>query len=158
MEQPVDHTKILRVDVRGENTSLWSQLRPKLIARINEVLDSTLDHKRGTSFRDEAKQFTASMLEYARQRLQREGLENDRIEAEIAETYARRTSELAKAENTAADAEHKRQQTNLKELCIALGLTKAMLIGEEGEEAVVFGKQIECFLEVVKDMHLLSDA
>lgn len=154
--QPTDNSgKIARIDVRGADTTLWATLRPKLIRKISEVLDSTLDNERGTTVREEAKQFTSAMLEYARRRLQREGLENDKIEAEIAELYAKRASELAQAESLTAAAEAQRQQTALRELCTCLSLTKAMLVGDKSEEAVLFGLQIESFLETVKELNLI---
>lgn len=155
---PNSNHKIVRVDVRGEDPELWKRLRAKLMVRIHTVLESTLDHDRGTTVREEAKQFTASMLDFARQRLQREGLENDKIEAEIAELYAKRTKELADADRVSAEAERIRQDTSLRELCKCLALTKAMLIGDESEEAMLFGQQIDSFLSVVKELCLISGA
>ena len=43
-------------------------------------------------------------------------------------------------------------QTKVKRLRLVLGGAKAMLIGEPGEEAVIFAKQIEEFLQTLKEL------
>lgn len=148
--------KILRIDVRGDSKELWAKLRSQLLTRIQAALDTTIDHEHGTTVKEELRSFTSHMMDYARRRLQREGLENDKIEAEVAEIYARRSSELANAELVSANAEAQRQQTALRELCKALALTRAVLAGEKDEECILFGKQIDMFLEIVKDLNLLK--
>lgn len=152
-----DHTqKIVRVDVRGDNMELWARLRPKLLAKIEQALDSVIDHERSSTVREELKQFTSSLLDFARRRLQREGLENDKIEAEIAELYAKRTKELSEADLISANADRVRQATAMRELCLQLALTRAMLIGDDSEEAIVFGQQMDAFLDTVRSLGLLQ--
>jgi hypothetical protein len=148
--------QIARVDVRGKKPALWEGLRPKLIAKISAMLDTTIDHQRGTSIGEEAKQFTSALLDYARNKLAREGAEVQKIEAEISEIYANRTRSLAESAKLDAEAEAQRFQTARKELCMALALTKAMLVGEIGEEALLLGKQIDAFLDVVRELGLIS--
>jgi hypothetical protein len=153
-----DHKKIVRVDVRGSDPALWARLRPKLLQAIEKALDSTLDHTQGTTVREEARQFTSAFLDYARNRLQREGLENDRIEAEVAKLYAERQSQLADADLRSAQAEDVRSRTALRELCKMLALTKAMLVGDQSDEAILFGQQIDSFLETIRSLNLLTDS
>jgi hypothetical protein len=151
-----DHKKIIRIDVRGEDHGLWAKFRPKLIAKIQEVLDTTLDHEHGTTVGEEAKKFTSGMLEFARQRLQREGLENDKIEAEVAKIYADRTNALADADLKTAQAEKIRSQIAKEELILCLAMSKMMIVGDISEEAILFGQQIDAFLCVVREMKLLA--
>lgn len=150
--------QIARIDVRGKDPRRWEQVRERLVVRISAMLDATLDHEDNTTVREEAKKFTSHMLEFARQRLQREGLENDKIEAEVSRIYAERTRELAEADRLSAEANEKRRKTALAELCAQLCMAKILIIGDQGEEAVLFGQQIDEFLRLVKEMNLLSEA
>ncbi|MCW5776579.1 MAG: hypothetical protein KIS87_09085 [Phycisphaeraceae bacterium] len=147
--------QIARVDVRGKDPALWANLRTKLLARINDILDRTADHERGTTIREEARQFTSALLDFARSKLAREGAEVQKIEAEVGEIYAKRLRTLAEADKLSAEAEAQRLRNSVTELCTALALTKAMLVGEEGEEALLLGRQIDEFLVVVRELGLV---
>lgn len=147
---------IIRVDVRGDERRLFQRLRSTLLEKIQQALDTTLDHENDTTVRDELKSLTTHAIEHARERLRKEGLANARIEAEVAEIYARRTKEIADARLTAAHAKGQEQQNALHDLCRHLALTRALLMGDEGREAILFGRQIDAFLEIVKEMDLLK--
>ncbi len=150
--------KIARVDVRGKNLDKWARIKPKLMAKIDAFLDFPADHSAGTTVRDEAKQLTSALLDFAKNRLAREGAEVQKIEAEISEIYAKERMALAQADKLNAEAEAMRSQNAIKELVAMLALTKAMLVGEEGEEALLLGKQIDVFLDIVKELGLISGA
>ncbi|MDX9910210.1 MAG: hypothetical protein RBS39_00110 [Phycisphaerales bacterium] len=156
--QPSDQQRIARVDVVGANKDLWRSLRPKLLQMVNAVLNTTIDHDKNTTIAEEAKKLTSQMLEHVRRRLQREGLENDKIEAEIATLYAERTEKLANAEKASAEAAAIRQRSALQKLVEVLCLTEAMLVGDESEEAILFGRQIKTFRDLVKEMNLLAES
>lgn len=149
--------QLARVDVRGETPKLWAKFRPKLIAKINSFLDTTADHERGTTIREEAKQFSSALLDFARNKLARERAEVGKIEAEISEIYAQRVKALSAAEKLSAEAEGIRIRNSAKELCLHLALMKAMLVGEQGEEALLLGRQIDQFLEVVREFGLINE-
>ena len=70
-----EHKPFVRVDVRGKTTALWQSLRPKLIQAMNDVLDAVIDDEQGTTVRDEMKQLTTALLDYAKANLARPGLE-----------------------------------------------------------------------------------
>src|SRR5207244_13628550 len=82
-----EQKQFVRVDVRGKTAALWQSLRPKLIQAMNDVLDAVIDDERGTTVRDEVKQLTTALLDYAKANLARPGLENERIEAEVRRLY-----------------------------------------------------------------------
>jgi hypothetical protein len=155
-ELPEGHTPapgaMLRVDVRGKSQELWAGLRSKLMAKVQEVLNSTLDHKRGTTVREEAREFTAALLDFAKAKLQMPVVEVEKAAAEVAKLYAERQKELAEADKIHAEADAIRLETNIRELTLTLALTKAMLVGEPGEEAVLLGRQVDAFLEAVRDL------
>lgn len=142
---------ILRIDVVGKSPDTWSSLRSKLLAAIGKVLDSVIDPEHGTTVREEAKKFTSALLDHARARLAKAGLENEKIEAEVAKLYAECESISADARKKHAEAEATEFETAVKRLKLALELTKAMLIGEPGEEAIVFGNQVQALLGVLSE-------
>lgn len=155
--------RIARVDVRGK--SVWTKagrraLIQSLRQQVAEVADTVLDTQIGEdptdTVREEAKKFTREALEAARHRLQREGLENDEIEAGIADLYAAKQVKVAEASLTRAKAAEVRRATDLKKLCAKLAMTQAIILGEEDEEAIAFGKRITVFLQTVRELGLLS--
>lgn len=148
--------RIARVDVRGKSAKLWSEIRPKLIAKISKFLDTTIDHERETTIREEAKAFTSTLLDCLRNKLAREGAEVGKIEAEISEIYAKQLKSRAEAEKVSVETESLRRREATRELITMLALTKAMLVGDEGKEALLLGKQIDEFLRLVKELSLIS--
>lgn len=143
---------IVRVDVTGKSVVLWGRLRGKLVTAIEGLLNSTLDCNRGTTVREEAKEFTSALLDFAKAKLQMPVVELEKASAEISKLYAERQKELADADKTHAEADAIRLTTQITELRLVLGATKAILVGEEGAEAILLGKQIDVFLEVVRDL------
>ena len=143
---------MMRVDVRGNSPELWTNLRSKLMEKVQQLLDSTLDHNRGTTVREEAKEFTTALLDFAKAKLQMPVVEIEKASAEISKIYAERQKELAEADKLHAEADLIRLNTHIRELTLTLGLTKVMLVGESGEEAILLGKQVDAFLEVVRDL------
>jgi hypothetical protein len=142
----------LRVDVRGNDKKLWALLHEKFVDKINRLLQATLDYERGTTVRDEMREFSSALLDFAKAKLARAGLEDEKIAAEISKMFAERQAELAKADKTSEEARQLRIQNDISELRLTLGATKAMLIGDESEEAVLFGKQLDTFLDVLKEL------
>lgn len=141
-----------RIDVTGRTPALWRDMRPKLLQAINEVLDKVVDPVKGTTLREEAQQLLAAGLGNIKVRLAKAGLENEKIEAEVAKTYAEQEKLLAEARKANSEAEAREFQTAVQRLRLVLGGTKAMLIGDTDEEALLFGRQIDAFLEVLKDV------
>jgi hypothetical protein len=146
-----NENSILRIDVTGKDSDRWRKLKSKLFNAIDQLLDSTIDHERNTTVREEVKQFTSAALDYARQRLAKQGLENDRIEAEVFQLYAERERTLAEARKINAEADEQELQTRVKKLRLILSATKIILISEPGEEAILFGKEIDRFLQALNE-------
>jgi len=142
----------LRIDVRGKSAKLWKGIRQKLIGAIGRVLDSVIDVQQNTTVREESRRFTSALLEHARERLAKAGLENDKIEGEIYKLYAEREKALAEAHKTKVEGDNIAFELSVKQLRLALGATKAILIGEEGQEALLLGQQIDTFLEILREL------
>lgn len=143
----------LQVDVKGKTEAAWARLREKLMLAIGEILDGvTEEHDKSAWFKASAREFTSALLDHAKERLARAGLENAKIEAEVAEIYAKRERELAEARKAHADADAKEFKNSIERLRLMLGATKAMLIGEKGKEALLLGRQLKAFIEVVNGL------
>jgi hypothetical protein len=150
-----DHTepgRYLRIDVTGRNPGLWKQYRPVLIEKIvqalNQLLDQVIDPERGSILREPSSKLTLVLCD----QLAREGPENEKIEAEVRRLYAQIESDSAEARERHARAEALEFTTAVRKLQLVLGGTKAMLIGDPGEEALLFGQQIDEFLKVLKEL------
>jgi len=92
------------------------------------------------------------LLDFAKARLAKPGLEAEKIAAEIGKTFAERQTELARADKTSEEARGLRIKNDISELRLTLGATKAILVGDASEEAVLFGKQVDAFLSALKDL------
>jgi hypothetical protein len=141
-----------RIDVRGKTLELWPSLRPKLIKAMNDVLDAVIDDKHGTTVRDEVKQFTTALLGYGKAKLERPPLENERIEAEVRRLYEQMEIDRAEARKKHAEADTLEFNNKVRRLRLVLGATKALMVGEEGEEAVIFTEQITALLETLEKL------
>jgi hypothetical protein len=139
----------LQVDIRGQDPVVWEKLRSKLMIAVEDLLNTVIDPQRGMTLEDEARQLTSAALEHVRARLAKAGLENEKIEAEVQRLYAQTQGDLAEARKKSAEAEAIEFATATKKLRVVLGGMKAMLIGEEGNEAIVFGRQIDEFLKIL---------
>jgi hypothetical protein len=144
--------QFVRVDVTGKTAALWQSLRPKLIQAMNDVLDAVIDDEHGTTVRDEAKQLTTALLDYAKANLARPGLENERIEAEIRRLYGQMEIDRAEARKKHAEADTLEFNNKVKRLRLVLGMAKAFMVGDTGEEAVIFTAQITAFLETLEKL------
>jgi len=147
-----EQKRFVRVDVRGKTAELWQSLRPKLIQAMNDVLDAVIDDEHGTTVRDEMKQLTTALLDYAKANLARPGLENERIEAEIRRLYGQMEIDRAEARKKHAEADALEFTNKVKKLKFVLGMAKAYMLGEEGEEAVICTAQITAFLETLDNL------
>lgn len=142
----------IRFDVEGGDPRRWDKLREKFSARLRELLDTTVDHRNGKTVRDEAKEFTGALLDFAKAKLSKPGLEAEKTAADIAKTFAERQTQLAVAEKTSQEARSTRIDNDIKELKITLGATRAMIVGDTSEEAILFGKQLDSFLSSLREI------
>ncbi len=147
-----EEINILKIDVSGDNQALWEQLRSKLIAAVGNFLDSTIDVETGSTIRQEAQKFTSLALDYGKSKLQKAGIENDKIIAEIEEKYAVIEKTKAEGRKLVAEAKQIEFDTSLRKLKASLKLAKALVIGKQDEESIVFTRQIEGFLEAINEV------
>jgi hypothetical protein len=148
-EEQLPEKQYVRVDIRGQDPALWGTLRAKLMVAVEDLLNTVVDSERGTTLQDEARQLTSAALDHVRARLAKAGLENEKIEAEIQRLYAQIQGDLADARKKSAEADAIEFATAMKRLRVVLGGMRAMLIGEEGDEAIIFGRQIDEFIKVL---------
>lgn len=144
--------KVLEVQVVGKNRELWGELRDKLMMAVTKTLDTVINHENNTSIRDEAKEFASALIDHAKAKLKRAGLENEKIIAEIDNLYVRREKELAETRKLNAEAKSIEIKNRIKSLKISLGGMKVLMIGQDGEEDLLFIKQIDAFLNVLNSM------
>lgn len=156
---PIDPKKLektppdyVQVNVRGETPVIWQQLRGTLMISIQQLLAGLGDFAESGKIREEAKNISLAALDYAKAKLEKPGLENAKIEAEIREKYAEIGKKHAETRITAATADKAEFENTVRKLKLSLGAAKVLLIGQEGDEAALFSLQIEEFLRIVKDM------
>ena len=149
---------IQRVDVTGVAPQLWAKLQPKLIEAIERLLETPVNPATGATVREEGKEIASLAVESLKAHLEKNVIANQKNEAEIAEIYERCEHEREKEDKTRAEtrklnaeAEEKEIENSLKRLQIALRLTKVMLAGQPGDEALLFGKRIDAYLQALED-------
>ncbi|HEY2157976.1 MAG TPA: hypothetical protein VGH33_20275 [Isosphaeraceae bacterium] len=137
--------------VTGKDPRLWKKLHSTLLAKVHQVIEGLAEEDAGLNWlQEQAKEFGSLALEYGKAKLRKSSVEVEKAEAEVSKIFSEREKTLAEARKTNAEARAIEVQTAIKELRLALGMTKAMLIGERGKAAVVFGQQIDAMLEALK--------
>jgi hypothetical protein len=149
-----ERKQYLRVDVGGKSPEIWNALRGKLIHAVNKFLDSTIDTIDNKTIRQEAQAFTHALLEHAKEKLAKAGIENQKLLAEIDYIFSQREKEIAEARKINAEAHKIEIENSLRQLKLSLGMAKALLIGEEEGESIIFVKKIDAFLDVIKEFNL----
>lgn len=143
--------KILKVEVSGEDATLWNNLKSKLIGAIDKFLDSAIDIENGTTIREEAQKLTSLAINYAEEKLKKAGVENDKVRAEIDEIYANVEKSKAEARKLRAESRSIEFHTSIKQLTLSLKLTKALILGKDENESIILTKQIDSFLDALKE-------
>jgi hypothetical protein len=137
--------------VTGKNPDLWKKLHLKFIAKIEQVIEQLVEEDAAQNWlQEQAREFGTLALDHMKAKLRKSGLEAEQIEAEVAKLFAEKERVLAEARKTNAEARAIEIQNEVKELRLALGMAKAVLIGEQDEVSIVFGQQIEAMLNALK--------
>lgn len=144
--------KILRIDLVGKDESLFENLRNKLIQTVNKVLDASIDVNSDQTIKDELKTFTSLGLDFAKSKLSKPRIENDKMLAEIEEKISIIKKNKAETRKLNIESRGMEFDQSLKELTFALKMSKVLLNNDVGEEALVFTKQIDVFLEAVNSL------
>jgi len=139
----------LRIDVMGKSPKSWAELRAKLLSSLYKLIDDISEGQGCSWFEARAAEFSRAILDYAKAKLARPGIENEKTLAEVGDLYAERERKLAETRRIHAQADAQELETELKRLTIALKMTKVMLVGDPGDEAMLFGRQIDGLLAAV---------
>lgn len=113
----------------------------RLETALQHVLDSVIDIKRQKTVREEAQNLISESIQHLKDRLQKQGLENEKIAAEVAKLLAEAEKEKAMAAKTQAEADALEFATIVKKLRLLLEVEKAM---EHG--------RLDDFLGVLKEL------
>lgn len=147
-----EQNDILRIDVTGKDSRLWSKVRDRLLVTLDRALDTVIDAERGTTLGEEGRALTTALLDHLKARLAKSGLDNERIAAEVNKLYQEVETQQAVTRKTHAEADKIEFENRIKELHLALGTAKALLIGETGEEAILFSQQIDKMLALLREL------
>ena len=113
----------------------------RLETTLQHVLDSVIDIKRQKTVREEAQNLISESIQHLKDRLQKQGLENEKIAAEVAKLLAEAEKEKALAAKTQAEADALEFATIIKKLRLLLEVEKAMEYG-----------RLDDFLGVLKEL------
>ncbi|NOT51252.1 MAG: hypothetical protein HOP10_08235 [Chitinophagaceae bacterium] len=141
-----ENDQFISFHVGGKDEVLWKQLRHKLVQAINTFLDTVIEEETQSTIRQELKEFGTAILDYGKQKLKKAGIENDKILAEIELLFSER-------EKKNAETEAIKFETSLKKLIVAMAGTKVIMRGSAGKEELIFIKQIDDFLAILRDLH-----
>jgi hypothetical protein len=144
--------------VTGNDPALWVKLREKLLTKVEQLVELVQsDDPAAEWVREQAKDIRDGALDYVKAKLRKEGAQVEHIEAEVAKLFSEAEKAHADAFKTREEGLRVREErralavrTRIKELRLELGMTKAMLIGQKGKEAALFGRQLDAMLEALK--------
>jgi len=142
--------KFIQIEIEGKDENLWAKMRSNLMKNIQSILDTTVDYRTNSSLKEEAQKFTSATLDFAKSKLNKAGFENEKIIAEVNQLITQREKEQAEARKTNAEAESIEIENKIKNLKLTLISYKFLLLGEQGEEEMLFLKNIDEFLAVIK--------
>lgn len=141
----------LKEETAGKSPELWNSLREKVLQAVHNFLDITIDGVDNKTIREEAKEFSHALLKYGKDKLEKAGLENDKILAEIDLLYSQKEKALAEARKLNAEAQKAEFENAVRQLQLSLKMTKVMLVGEPGGEALILVKSVEQFIKILDD-------
>lgn len=113
----------------------------RLETALQHVLDSVIDIKQQKTVREEAQNLISESIKHLKDRLQKQGLENEKITAEVAKLLAEAEKEKAVASKTRAEADALEFATIVKKLRLLL----------EAQRAMEYGR-LDDFLGVLKEL------
>lgn len=148
-----DKKKLVKIELTGADENLFAALKGKLIAMINKVLESAIDVNSGLTLQEEIQKFTSLGLQFAEAKLKKAGIENELLISGIQEKYSQIEKNKAETRILHANAKALEFQQSLKELSFTLKMTKVLIAGNQGEENIIFLKQIDSFIEVVNSLN-----
>src|SRR5262245_40065660 len=89
----------------GKSPELWSRLRDKFLARVEQLVELVQrDDPTASWLRQQAKELRDGLLDNVKEKLRKEGLQSERIEAEVAKLYAEAEKGRAEARKVNAEA------------------------------------------------------
>lgn len=125
----------------GTSSTFWEGVGPRLQAALNHVLDTVVDTGSGTTAREEAQTLISESIQHLKERLKKQGLENEEIFARVAKLLAEAEKEKSIAAKNRAQADALEFATIMRKLRMPLEVQKAM--AEEG---------LDGFLDVLKQL------
>ncbi len=140
----------IRVDVSGFDSARWKLYRSKLIDKLYQFLETEIDPIKRTSIGDELSEFTHKLLNYGKAVLDKPIIENNKLLAQIEDIYA----DIRKKN---AEAEAIELKNRLKRFKLFLKSAKIIVGGDQGEEAILFLKDIDQFLLAIREFENESD-
>jgi len=147
----------LLAELEGDDKRLWDVLSARLLDAINSLLDVRLEPMQGGTLREEALEIGNSIVQHAKARLERAGLENEQIAAEIATKLARRDRILAEADLTRAraatawtDADRERFELAKDRVVIVLRICSAMPANDRDGSTLLVTRQAEAMLRALE--------
>lgn len=108
-------------------SNLGTSIGTKLQMALNHVLDSVVDTKRQTTVREEAQALIAESIQHLKDRLKKQGLENEEILARVTRLLAEAEKERAQAAKTRAETEMLEFGLIIKKLRLLMEVQKALI-------------------------------
>lgn len=122
-------------------SGLGQGLGARLQRALDHVLDSIVDPRQQTTAREEAQHLISESIQYLKDRLKKQGLENEEIAARVTKLLAQAEKERALTAKTRAETEAIQLTTNARKLRLLLEAQQMM---EQGS--------LDGFLAVLKEL------
>ncbi|KOH42628.1 hypothetical protein NC99_45570 [Sunxiuqinia dokdonensis] len=98
------------------------------------------------------------MIHFGKEKLKKASIENEKLNAEIEEIYTKIKKEKAETRKINAVADKINLENQLRAIRISLGSAKALMIGSEDNEDILFIKRIDAFLDVINEIKYSDEA
>lgn len=152
-----DKDNFIEISVKGKSEALWPLLKDKLMATINNLLDTVVDQDSNSTIKDEAKEMAGLVVKYAKAKLKNPEIENNKLLAEIDNLYATKNKQIAETRKINAEAQAIELQNKIKSLILSLELSKVILVNSKDEQAIVFLKEVDGFINIMGKLKGLID-
>lgn len=150
--------RLTKVSLSGADPILWEKLQSKLLVILDKSLETIINYDTGATIKDEAREFTSAMIHFGKEKLKKASIENEKLNAEIEEIYTKIKKEKAETRRINAVADKINLENQLKAIRISLGSAKALMIGSEDNEDILFIKRIDTFLDVINEIKYSDEA
>lgn len=158
MSYPKKPNRLTTIDVEGQDKDLWKRFKVGFMKKIEDLMAFEVNPDNKRTLKEEIGTFASKAIEYGKAKLDKAGIENQALLAEIEYKYAQAQREYAEARKIHAEARKGEVEAEEAEFLLQLKKSRSLLRGlkalittdTQGEELVLLSADMDAFLIMIE--------